>query len=143
MSYYLYSKLKHMKTIDVKKVISTAGLDYSEVAAQLYPGSGHPRLALNRVAKGDGQLDAVQISKLALLAGVSISEVFGESPWSGIAQGSKLTLLNGDYKAELDKETWAVKVFDKGSLFHDEVLVKKHIPLSEFIEMLNSLILNK
>lgn len=132
-----------MKTIDVKQIVSDAALDYNEVAAHLFPGAKFPRLALNRVASGDGQLDADQLSKLAAMAGQTIAQLFGESDWNSISHKGKLLFFNEEFKAELDLETWVTKVYHKKSLFHDEVLTQKQIPLSEYVQALNQLIENR
>jgi len=57
-----------MQFIDIPAVIEARGLDKKVVAAQLFPSNRHPVLALNRVIKGVGYLNELQINKLALLA---------------------------------------------------------------------------
>jgi hypothetical protein len=68
-----------MRTIDVKEIIEKHQLDAKEVAQQLFPGNKYPKLALNRVMAGSAQLDANQMSKLALLIGVQVSDLYSGS----------------------------------------------------------------
>jgi hypothetical protein len=129
-----------MRTIDVKKVIDSAGLDFKEVAAQLFPKNKYPDLALNRVIKGVNALDADQISKLALMANVPISDLFSGGEWKAVSKGKTHIFSNGDYKVELDTETWISRIFHKGSLFHESVIHSGSTPLSEYLENIDVLI---
>lgn len=129
-----------MRTIDIKKVIDSAGLDFKEVATQLFPKNKYPDLALNRVIKGVNVLDADQISKLALMANVPISDLFSGGEWKADIKGKTHVFSNGDYKVELDTETWISRIFHKGSLFHESVIHSGSIPLSEYLENIDILI---
>lgn len=129
-----------MRTIDIKKVIDSAGLDFKEVATQLFPKNKYPDLALNRVIKGMNVLDADQISKLALMANVPISDLFSGGKWKAVSNGKIHIFSNGDYKVELDPETWISRIFHKGSLFHESVIHSGATPLSEYLENIDILI---
>jgi len=52
------------------------------------------------------------------------------------------TFENEDYKAELDQQSWITKIYHKDSLFFDAVIHNGSIPLSEFLNQLENLILN-
>ncbi len=129
-----------MRTIDIKKVIDSTGLDFKEVATQLFPKNKYPDLALNRVIKGVNVLDADQISKLALMANVPISDLFSGGKWKAVSKGETHVFSNGDYKVELDPETWISRIFHKGSLFHESVIHSGSTPLSEYLENIDILI---
>ena len=129
-----------MRTIDIKKVIDSAGLDFKEVATQLFPKNKYPDLALNRVIKGVNVLDADQISKLALMANVPISGLFSGEEWKAVSKGKIHVFSNGDYKVELDPETWISRIFHNGSLFHESVIHSGSTPLSEYLENIDILI---
>lgn len=131
-----------MKTIDIKKVVYDADLNFNDVAGHLFPDNKHARLALNRVISGDSSLNTEQISKLALLSGLSISQLFGETGWSTRAKSGVYTLTCAEFTATLDMSNWVTKIFHKDSLFHDAVLSAPNTPLSEYIELLNNQIIN-
>lgn len=132
-----------MQTIDLTGFIEAHGLDPKEVAAQLFPGNRHPKHAFNRVASGESQLNGDQISKLALLAGVPVIEVYSAGPWKLKATDGLYRFENGDFVAELNTKTWITSVFDKGSLFHESIIHSKTIPLSDYLRELNEIIKNR
>ena len=131
-----------MNTIDIRKVIDENGLSFDDIALHMFPTNVHPRLALNRVIRGEAFLDERQISKLAKLSGLSISELFGEVEWKAMSKKGTLLFMSKDFKAELDTETWVTKIFHKDSFFHEEVIHSGFVPLSEYIAKLNALIHN-
>lgn len=132
------------KLIDIRGVIEKSGLNYSDVATELFPLNAYPRLALNRVAdrKNGAHLDEEQISKLASLLGLNISELFDETEWSSKIEGDKVTFSTKDYRAELDLKTNKTKIYHLNSLFHSEIIHSLTVPLSEYLESLNKIILN-
>lgn len=132
-----------MRTIDVKEIIETRGLDTKEVARQLFPKNKFPDLALNRVIKCKNVLDADQISKLALMSGLTISELFSGETWkSGPNKEDCLTFVNGEYYAELDTTKWVTRVFHNETLFHEEVITPGALPVREYLNQLDIIINN-
>lgn len=131
-----------MRTIKVKEIIETRGLDIKEVARQLFPKNKYPDLALNRVIKGKNVLDADQISKLALMAGIQLSELFSGEAWKGSSRKGVHIFTNGDFRAELDSESWVTKVFHKDSMFHESIIHSGATPLSEYLNQLDLIINN-
>ena len=129
-----------MRKIKLKEIIAERGLDFQEVAEHLFPGNKYPRLALIRVASGKAVLDADQISKLALLAGLPIEELYSGGQWKVKSSKGVHVFTNGDYRAELNTCTLVTKIFHKDSLFHESVLFSDAIPLSKYINHLNRLI---
>lgn len=132
-----------MRTINVKEITETRGLDIKEVARQLFPKNKYPDLALNRVMKGKNVLDADQISKLALLSGLTISELFSGDAWkSGPNKENCMTFVNGEYTAELNTTNWTTKVFHNETMFHEEVITPGSLPVSEYLSQLDLIINN-
>lgn len=130
-----------MNTIDLKKVIADNNLNKKEVAKHLFPGNSYPVLALNRVIKGDAKLDSDQISKLSLFANCTIEDLYGIK-FRPQTKDRKMFFESEDYKAELNIDTWTTKVFHKDSLFHESVIHKSSIALSDYLEQLTSIIKN-
>ncbi len=125
--------------IDVLNVIEKCKLDPKEVAKQLFPDNKYPKLALNRVLSGDSFLDSEQISKLAMLAGVSVTQLY-TSGWKTQNKKNTIIFTNDSYRVELNTETWVSKIFDKESMFHESVLSSKFIPISEYLAKVKSII---
>jgi len=126
--------------IDINRIIEKAGLDFTEVARLLFPHTKHPVKALQRTSQGQGSLNEKQISKLALLADMPVAELFSAKEWKGASKSGFLTLETEGYKAELDSNTFNLKVFSKDSLIHESVLLKEGISLSNLIELIESII---
>lgn len=131
-----------MKTIDLQAIIDAKQLDVKEVAQQLFPTNQYPRLALNRVLAGKALLDAAQISKLSLLSGVDIGDLYADNNWEAESKNGLHTFTNGDWTATLDTTTWLTKIFHKTSMKHESVIHSPNTPLSEYIQALNNVILN-
>lgn len=131
-----------MNTIDVKGIIEAKGLDTQTVAQQLFPTNQYARLALNRVIQGKALLDSTQISKFALLAGMTISELYNNGGWEAKSDAGIHTFTNGEFIAELNTNTWITKIFHNKSMIHESIIHAKDTPLSQYLEALNNVILN-
>lgn len=132
-----------MKPIDLRKIIEKNGLDESEVALHLFPDNKFAKKALTRVLKGESELSATQISKLAFLLGTDINSLFDSNAWKFKTNKDLIFFEKEGWKAELNVKTWITKVYKNDSLFHEEVLTKSSIKLSEYLKFLNNLINNK
>lgn len=129
-----------MQTIDVRRIAEAAGLDIQQVAEHLFPDIKHPRKALVRVINGESLLNSDQLSKLASMAGCSVSDLYGGTKWSMKGQGKVVLFESEDFSAKLDTDTFNLQVFHKSSLFHEDVLVHKALPFSELLGELNRII---
>jgi hypothetical protein len=129
-----------MRTIDLNKIIEKRELDPNDVAQQLFPRNKYPMLALNRVLAGKAVLDANQISKLALISGLSIDQLYSGNGWKMRSRAGIYYLQNGEYKAELNTDTWVTKIFHKDSIFHESIVTSGATPVSEYIDKLNLII---
>ena len=131
-----------MRSIDLAKIIEDLKLDEEALASELFPNHRHPALALKRVKKGDGLLNSKQISRLATIADMPIGALFGVQGWEYEIKDGIYILQCDNFKAELDTNSWVTKIYDSGSLFHDEVIHGGTTTLSEYVTKLN-LIINK
>jgi len=129
-----------MKAIELQKIIASYPLGAMALAKELFPSHKYPSMALTRVIQGKAQLDAVQISKLALITGQSFNSLFGKEEWLTKSQNGKIIFTAGDYIAELDTDKWDSKVYHKDSLFHETVLHSTSIALSEYLHDLSELV---
>lgn len=129
-----------MRTINLKEIIEKSKLDIKEIAIQLFPENKYPRLALNRVIAGEAVLDANQISKLALLINVDISDLYSDGNWKMKSRKGIHIFTSGRFRAELDSESWITKIFHRDSMFHDSIIHSGSTPLSEYFKELNKLV---
>lgn len=129
-----------MRTIKVKEIIDKQGLDVNEVAQQLFPGIKYPRLALNRVMSGKAVLDENQISKFSLLSGIPLADLFSGENWNAKSKKGLHVFTNGEFRAELNTETWVTKVFHNESLFHESIIHSGATPISEYLSEIDLII---
>ena len=148
-SFYTWEKLiifginnmDNTMTINLRELIEQRGLRLQEVAEILFPNNRFPRAALNRVLNGKTLLNSEQVSRLAAWLRVSVDDLY-RGAWNSEFRGETCILTNGNYRAELSVKTGETKVFHLGSLFHETVLHDPAIPLSKYIELLNTIIKN-
>lgn len=135
------NNMDNTMTINLKELIEQRGLRLQEVAEILFPDNRFPRAALNRVLNGKTLLNSEQVSRLAAWLRVSVDDLY-RGAWNSEFRGETCILTNGNYRAELSVKTGETKVFHLGSLFHETVLHDPAIPLSKYIELLNTIIKN-
>lgn len=132
-----------MNTLNLKNIIETNGLDKTEIATELFPSNSYPMIALSRVIKGESQLNAEQISRLSLLTGIPISNLFDGAKWKSVVQAPSTCIVfeSESYRAELNMETMTSKIYDKDSLIHDSIVSDRFLPMSEYLQNIDNLIL--
>lgn len=128
-----------MNTINLQHIIDTLKLDVNELSNHLFPNHKHSRLALNRVIQNKSLLDASQISKLSAYTGIPIGKLYS-STWEISSKNDILTIVDANFKAELNLKTWTTKVFDNNSLFHQDVLHSPGISLSDYLNLITEII---
>ncbi len=129
------------QSIKVKLIIEQSGLDPAIVAKHLFPTNKYPKLALNRIIEGHAFLDSSQMHKLAAMTNMTVSELYG-GEWKQTSKEDIITFTTGTYRAELNTKTWLTKIFDSNSLFHEAILHSGATALSEYLNELNSIIIN-
>jgi hypothetical protein len=132
-----------MKTINLSKIIKDNNLKVKEVAQELFPNIKYPKLALDRILRGESRLDSDQLSRLSMYTGMSIEQIYtGENWQKPEARGNLLTLHSGEYRAEINTDSWTTKLFHKQTIMHDLVIHQKAITLDNYINDLNTRINN-
>lgn len=131
-----------MKTINLKNIIELQGLDTKEVAKELFPYVKYPMLAIGRILSGEALLDSDQISRLALMSGLSIAQLFSGEAWKNTSKDDVHTFTNGEYKAVFNLQTGVTQLYHLQSMFHEEIIHSKAMPLNEYLKTLDTLILN-
>jgi hypothetical protein len=127
-----------MASIDLENIIESSGISKNEIAAQLFPTNSHAYQALHRVIKGKTFLNSEQLSKLALIIGCSVGDLFAFGKWSMVAKNTdELVMSKGDVSAVLDFESWITRVYHNGTLHHELHIHSPHISLTQYLAMLD------
>ena len=126
-----------MQNVKLAETMQRYHLDKKTTAKGLFPDNKFPVEALDRVLKGKGLLNSEQISRLALMSGASIASLFSGDDWLMSFTKPRYSFLSGVFTAYFFPETRTVKIFDKTSLFHEEVLAPQGdvlvVPLLEHL----------
>lgn len=135
-----------MEKFNIKRVTEVYKPDLDELAKALFPTVTYPKLAFNRILKGEANLDSTQISILASYLGVSVSELFTveDSGWhmSSCAGDSRLIFTKGDYKATLYGQSLTILKGDKFVSASTFLVNKEALSLEDFIKLLDEKIID-
>lgn len=86
--------------LDIFKIIRHYGQDINVVAKVLYPNVRYPRLALDRIKKGEADLSLSQLYRLADFLGLFITDLFDFDTWKGSSlDNDAITFTKGEYTA--------------------------------------------
>lgn len=129
-----------MQNIDIRGIAAAANLELDILAAHLFPTNEHPRRALDRMLREKTPLKEDQIVKLSVVSGVSIGELFTTGPWNVRLNERLHILTQGNYKAELDRETWVTTVYGPNSMEHKIILHNGATTLREYVALLDEYI---
>lgn len=129
------------RSIELAKIIALCKLEEKELAEILFPQNKYPAAALQRIIQRESLLDSEQVLRLSKFTGLSLEELYGES-WTAITKGKKVYFTKGDFKAELDTETWVTKLYNKEALFFDKVISSGVVSLKEYFNKIDNIIVN-
>lgn len=127
--------------VNVKKIIEDSGVDTATVAKALFPENNFPKPALSRVLNGEALLNTVQVEALAKLTHRQVGELFDVDGWVNKgSDGNCLKLTRNGYTATLDFDRWTSVIVTPDGNVLDTLLHSKSIKLSEYVDMLNTII---
>ena len=129
--------------IDLSKIIDENKLDKKEIAKQLFPSNQFPMMALTRIVKGEAFLNSEQLSKLSLILDVEVSALYSGADWALSSSEDTISFKKGTFTSLLCTKTFTTRLYDGETLFHEQILHKTSISLSEYTEDLNAIIKNK
>lgn len=127
---------------DIHRVIEYYKLDSDEIAKLLYPNAKYPKLAFDRILKGEAVLDVVQVEKLASHIGVLVADLFSSASWKSITEDNCLTFLKGSYKIKLNYNGAFVSIYKYNKLIGQPILNTIALSVHEFIDYLDNFIKN-
>lgn len=132
-----------MSTFNLYNIIKKYNLDEDALSKELFPTNKLPKLALARITSGISYLDTWQLSKLAELLGVSVSDLFNEEIWSKTIFDNTVKFYRNNYRVELNLDSHISEIFLMDKLIASEVLISdKNIKLSEYLKLVDETIIN-
>lgn len=131
-----------MEHFNINNVIEYYKLNTENLAKALFPAAKYPKQALDRILKGEGNLDIVQVEKLASYIGVLVTDLFSVNTWKGFSEDECLTLSKGDYKAKLNYNGVYLSIYKNNVLIYQKISNVPNMTIQEFINFLDNLIKN-
>lgn len=129
-----------MEKFDVNKIIEQYNIDAQDLAKWLFPNVKYPKLAFDRVLKGETNLDIEQVAILAKYIGVTVADLFANESWRSSFRDNLMVLTKGDYSVEFDPKCAFIRVYKNGE-FVDNILVNlQQTPFEEFINYIDNII---
>ena len=131
-----------MEKFNINNVIKHYKLNTEDLAKVLFPNVKYPKQALDRILKGEGNLDITQVEKLANYIGVLVTDLFSAGTWKSSAEDGYLTLLKGQYKVKLNYNGVYLSIYKDNSLIVQKISNVPDMTIQEFINFLDNLIKN-
>lgn len=128
--------------LDIQLIAKTNNIDTATLAAVLFPNNKRQTAALARVLTGETQLYEIQISRLAQHLNVTISELYELNGTTSVDDES-INFEFGDCGASLDTRSFLLRIWHKGELIHDTVILKKAITTLELTQYIKTIYNNK
>lgn len=131
-----------MEPFNIKNVIAHYKLNTEDLAKVLFPNVKYPKQALDRILKGEGNLDITQVEELANYIGVLVTDLFSANTWKSSTEDGCLTLLKGQYKAKLNYNGVYLSIYKDNVLIEQKISNVPSMTIQEFINFLDNLIKN-
>ena len=131
-----------MEQFNINNVIEHYKLNTEDLARVLFPTVKYPKQALDRILKGEANLDIVQVEKLANYIGVLVTDLFSTNTWKGFSEDECLTLQKGQYKAKLNYNGVYLSIYKDNVLIEQKISNVPNMTVQEFINYLDNLIKN-
>ena len=131
-----------MEQFNINSVIEHYKLNTDDLAKVLFPTVKYPKQALDRILKGEANLDIAQVEKLANYIGVLVTDLFSANTWRGFSEDECLTLQKGQYKAKLNYNGVYLSIYKDNILIEQKISNVPNMTVQEFINYLDNLIKN-
>lgn len=125
----------------LSELLRIKNITEAQAGKVLFPQNAYPQPALKRVIKGEAQLDAGQMLALSRLTGVSISDLYGESPLvMNSHKAGQLSFFIHGYQATLDLREWTTTIAPIGGGNEHHIIHGSDIGLSDYLTKIKNLI---
>lgn len=127
--------------INVDSIIKNAGLELLEVARVLFPAHDHPDRALNRIIKGDGLLDELQVFQLATLIGCEVSELYSGDGWKASFGSDNQHIFRSDtWTAYYNANTGVTQLYGAHGGYRELVMSPSNTTITDYLQTLTELV---
>ena len=124
---------------ELQKIIDHYSLSREDVENVLFPHVRYKKQAVDRVLKGEGQITAEQLERLADFIGVFISDLFSVDSWSGYREDKCLVFNKLPYKVKLNYKGVFLSLYKHNKLIYQEIMMPNY-SLEDFLEYIDTLI---
>lgn len=123
--------------INLGKIINQYDLNKSDLADLLFPTLKHPKFALYRIIRGEGDLSSDQIEKLASILGKPIDNLFEKVGWQFSSKGEKHIFKKNGFIAELQSSSGSTVIFLNGKKVQSFTIDMLKTSVKDYIEYLD------
>ena len=131
-----------MEQFNINSVIEHYKLNTEDLAKVLFPTVKYPKQALDRVLRGETDLDIKQIETLASHIGVLVTDLFSANTWKGSTEDGCITMLKGNYKVKLNYNGVFVSIYKNNMLIEQKISNVPDMTMHEFINYIDNFIKN-
>lgn len=129
-----------MEKFNINNIIEHYKLNSEELAKVLFPYIKYPSQALNRILRGEANLDTAQVENLASYIGVTVSDLWSVEDWGIDSQDNVLTFVKGNYKVKLNYGGVFLSVFNNEKCVYKEISIANGMTVEKFIDYINNII---
>lgn len=136
---------QYMEQFNLNSVIEQYKLNTEELAKVLFPSVKYPKQALDRILKGEADLDVKQLQALAYHLGVLISDLFqsaNANNWYGVSEDNCLCFIKGEFKIKLNYNGVYITVYKNNNVVDKIIADVPSMSIEQFKEYINNLIEN-
>lgn len=142
MPIFVYPNRTNMTHFDLNSIIKEYNLDTAQVASVLYPDVKYPKLAINRVIRGEVSITVEQLENLAKFLGVPPSQLFTLGSWKDATKNGLLSFKKDNWLVTLSYNNTYLTVYKDNKAVYNSVFSIGEMSVKEFTDYLDNLISN-
>ena len=131
-----------MNQFNINSVIEHYGLNIEELAKVLFPNVKYPKLAFDRIIKGEANLDITQIEVLASYIGVLVQDLFSVDTWKASYEDNCFTVTKGAYKVKLNYNGVFMFFYKDNKPIGENITNAPSMTIKEFVNYIDNFIKN-
>lgn len=112
------------KLIDIKKALQEKGISKEEAGALLFPKLMYPERAFSRILRHGGDFSVSQLSKIAELLGVEVSELFEGGSKSSPDNSNSLVICGFNFELSISLSDWRASLKYEGETIEENMLLE-------------------
>ena len=131
-----------MEKFSINTILSRYNPDVEELSSILFPHVKYPKMAFDRIVRGEANLDSAQLELLASFLGITVQEMFStlDSGWKASANNSLLIFKKGDYTVKLNYKGSFITLLYNADVIYKGIINSPGMSIEDFINYIDSLI---